>query len=299
MKNKITVSGGDKTNCYLYPFSSPNQGEIPVKALCTHAAQPLALTIKGKEHLALSCEVCKDIKLASPLSLSNEITLNPLKDHTFSKKVKRMCQGEENILYVEYIGTDEIIELDCSKTPFTETGRIKTGTKHLNGLCFVPSPQKMLIISDNQNKIVQAVPLDSTNNSESNDNIKIVWKLKGTVHGKKIYPRGWSTHGDRSSELKKILVADGERSRVLVLDPATGAHLQTIGPSEDTLPDMCVAFDLSFYQEQNQGTKWLVVSHRDYPGYTDSSSKGELPVHLTWLELPILPHEVSIYFLSI
>ena len=211
---------------------------------------------------------CKDLKLAtlSPLTGKNAKTADCKLDLLTSKvvlkgkRLKRMCQGENNILYIEIEGTDRILKLDwCETDNLTEMKKeeIPTGITKPEGLCFVPSAPSMLVISDHYGHSVQAISCDSK---------KIVWRLSGAVDGKKMYPRGLLFSSDNNS----IIVADGERSRVLVLDPASGAHLQTIGPSEDTLPVMCVAFDASSYQEGNPETnnpKWLVVTHRNYPGY--------------------------------
>ena len=289
MEKLVYMSGGDGKNYSLFRFNLANQTKTEINNPCQHLVHPLSLKIAKKERLVFSCEECGNIKLAKlPPFKEGDTKTSPSKlefEMAFDKeKIGKMCQGDDSCFYAEHFGTDEILELDCSPIPFRIKKRIRTGVTQPNGMCYVPLPLNMLVVSDHNNRKIQAV---SCKNNE------IIWKLSGSVDGSKIYPHGL-LHSASYNDKAAILVADGENSRVLVLDAGSGSHLQTIGPSDDTLSKMWVSFDLSLYQEQNQDTKWLVVSQRDYPGYVDESSETNLPVQLIRLDLAKLQQEVNL-----
>ena len=290
MEKLVIVSGSDGNRNLLFQLNLTNQTRKEIEVPCQHLVYPLSLKVAMKEHLVLSCKTCKNIKIAPISSLKDdEKTPADFQIALEKEAVGKMCEGGKNYFYAEHVDTHEILELDCSTPSFSIRQRVDIGVKHPDGLCYMPSPLNMLVVSDHQGRKVQAVSCESQ---------KIVWSLSGSVEGRKIYPHGSlysASYADRAS----VLIADGEKSRVLVLEAESGSHLQTIGTSDNTWPKMCVMFDLSFYQEQNPDTKWLVVSHRDYPGYVDENSEKNLPVQLTWLELSKLRPEVNTSFLTI
>ena len=84
------------------------------------------------------------------------------------------------------------------------------------GMCYIPSPHKLLVFSDNTpDNIIRAV------SAETGDK---VWEVKGEVDGKMCSPHGMLF----SPQHQALLVADGRNRRVLVLHPGDGSHLQTI-----------------------------------------------------------------------
>ena len=96
-----------------------------------------------------------------------------------------------------------------------------------------------------------------------------------------MYPRGL-LYSEASGF---VLVADGERCRVLVLDPHNGLHLQTLKMPEIGLS---VVFDLAQFENE------LFVTYREYPGYIDANAKSDekLPVRIAKMSMPKVP-EVS------
>ena len=76
-----------------------------------------------------------------------------------------------------------------------------------------------------------------------------VWEVTGEVDGTMIEPLGLFF----TPKHQVLLVADGDNSRVLVLHPRDGSHLQTIQPDQD----MGYIWELCLHQNK------LVVRHRD------------------------------------
>ena len=150
------------------------------------------------------------------------------------------CEGDKNTLYASIHGTDQVIELKWSTEKFKEEKRIFTGIKYPDGLCYVPPPHRLIVVSDHDGGKVQAVwPSVSSavaqrltgqqpilrRRSDSFQQGVVIWKLSGTVGGKKIYPRGLAYLQNN------VLVADGERGRVLVLESETETLLQIVRPN--------------------------------------------------------------------
>ena len=143
-------------------------------------------------------------------------------------------------------GTDIVLELQCSVEGIEKqkTRVICTGTRNPDGLCFVPSNKQgqevqpqLLVVSDHHAGKVVAVEIDKSSTAlpltkateantrsfglKSGGHHEIVWTLSGPVDGKRMYPRGLLY----SQASGFVLVADGERCRVLVLDPHNGSYL--------------------------------------------------------------------------
>ena len=76
-----------------------------------------------------------------------------------------------------------------------------------------------------------------------------VWKVAGEVDGEMIEPHRLLF----SPQHQVLLVADGENSRVMVLHPRDGSHLQTIQPDQN----MGAIYELCLHQNK------LVVWHGD------------------------------------
>ena len=284
----VVVSGQrDSPSLYQFPITNhadQNQTEVP----CRHVQFPLCLDISDKQYLVLSCDRCKNIKLVdSAIEEGKKVEQKALLDKPVyeGERVKKMCQGDKNILYATVHGTDRVLELKWFGGKFIEIKRISTGIKYPDGLCYVPPPHRLIVVSDHDGGKVQAVwpsvssvmaqrltgeqPVSSRGRSDSYERGVIVWKLSGAVDSKRIYPRGLLYLHSRQA----VLVADGERRRVLVLESQTGSVLQTVRPDIPG-PILSVMFDLCKYKEE------LLVSYRDYPGYLDADSDDELPVHV-------------------
>ena len=127
----------------------------------------------------------------------------------------RMSHGEVNTMYV-MIRNARALELNTGQIPFTGPIKIiQSGMDRYPTMHYVPSPHKLLLCSNNNQGIIQAVSVETG---------KKVWEMIGHVDGKLFNP-----HGMFFSRQSKILfVADGVNSRVLVLHPGDGSHLQTL-----------------------------------------------------------------------
>ena len=293
------ISGFDGTTYSL--FKSPINETYKLNSLqvpCKHLVVPLCLEIKGKECLVLSCDRCEDIKLQT-LNSKPQAAKGHQSEDDFEKvfegyRVKKMCKGEEHTLYAMVFGPDKVLELTwVPEQRFTLKKAFRTSIPNPDGLCYVPKLQ-LLVVSDHDAGKVLAVDVRNkeqtsiattpesptsleTNiwRSESVEHREIVWTLSGPVEGKTICPRGLF-YAEASGS---VLVADGERSRVLLLDAGTGSPLQTIKLHGI---GMSVVFDLDLDQSGNQ----LFVTYREYPGYIDAESDETLPVHVTKVALP-------------
>ena len=306
----ISVYDGEEYALFQFHITETGKPGEPLEVPCKHLVVPLCLEIKEKEYLVLSCDRCEYIKLQTLHSKLQTVKSNQGEEDLTtvfkSRRVKKMCKGEEGTLYAMIFGPDEVIELTCTAAEFTRKKAIHTGVPNPDGMCYVPKPRHLLVVSDHDAGKVLAVDVRNKTQShsattsepisptgldeatsirfptgESVENREIVWTLGGPVEGKRICPRGllYSEASD------SVLVADGERSRVLILDPGTGSPLQTIKPPGI---GMSVAFDLDLDQSGNQ----LFVTYREYPGYIDADSEETLPVYITKVVNP-KPTEVS------
>ena len=181
----------------------PCEHGVPVYLLCVQVA--------GIEYLALSCVQCRDIKLMNLNKQKGSSSESQLMQYevttTLSGEfVSHMCHGEENRLFVLLLH-DVVLELDTSTTTFTKVRYINTGWGH--GLCYVPDPHRLLVVSyDNE---FHAVSCDSN---------KEVWRVKhGDLHPGKFACA--TTH-------ESIIVADRYSKKVVILNSSTGPWLQSI-----------------------------------------------------------------------
>ena len=131
----------------------------------------------------------------------------------FSGEVSRMCQGEENRLFVQSSG-DNVLELDTSTTTFTKVRTINTGAGF--SLCYVPDPHRLFVVSDGNRDEVRVVSCDDDT---------VEWRVKKDDDlnpGHLLYIPSHDA----------ILVEDWKKNRVVVFNSGTGSQIQSI-----TLPD--------------------------------------------------------------
>ena len=234
---------------YLYQLSL-QEGRLIEKQIqhpCKHSyVYLLCVQVAGREYLALSCVRCRDIKLmvipkrkkgimlrfGSGSSIQCEVIT------AFSgEEVERMCQGEENRMFV--LSSGGVLELDTSSTTFTKVKIMNIGySSYYIGLCYMPDPHRLLVVSDGNE--VRAVSCD--------DNT-VVWKVKKDDDlnpGPSLCIPGHNA----------ILVADWPKNRVVVLNPGTGLRIQTI-----TLPNnvykirgMCL-FNVIIVESEGNGRR--------------------------------------------
>ena len=79
----VVLSGPHRDSPSLYQFPVSNHADqTQVKVPCKHVQCPLCLDINDKQHLALSCDRCKNIKLINPLIEEGEKMVIGNKPHS-------------------------------------------------------------------------------------------------------------------------------------------------------------------------------------------------------------------------
>ena len=153
-----------------------------------------------------------------------------------------MSHGEKGKLYVVHVvkGGIQVLELDCSRETFSGPGKIvQSGMERYYDMCYIPSPHRLIVLSDNYEPTIIL--------SVSAETGEKVWEVKGEVNGVECNPHSMLF----SPQHQVLLVADGENSRVLVLHPGDGSHLQTIQLDGE----MAIIWELCLHQNK------LVVHH--------------------------------------
>ena len=223
---------------HLYNTSTGFTKLPEVKGLCEHDRQNLLpVTMNNKELLAVSCPYCEMIRL---LDVENEDVTVAFHDSRFYPGV--MSHGEGDVMYVVHgVKGFPVLELNTAQVPFTGPVRtIQSGMEEYFGLCYIPSPHRLIVLSDHHPGIIRAVSAETGEK---------VWEVKEEFDGVQCYPHGLLF----SPQHQVLLVADGWNCRVLVLHPGDGSHLQTIQLDRE----MRVIADLCLHQNK------LVVHHYD------------------------------------
>ena len=198
---------------------NPKDGSMEqpkVSGLCDHWPSFLCLQIEGCEYLAHSCARCGQIKL---INFKKGATITAFSE----ENVRDMVEGEANRLYVLIKRSGHVMEVDCSRTVFVKLRVIEYSLKRTPHMCYVPSPNRLLVIS--------GVPIEPTSGlpkhviqATSCDTGIVAWRLKGKINDKNM-----ATHNMLFLPSHNvILVSDGRQSGVLVLNPNTGEHIETI-----------------------------------------------------------------------
>lgn len=203
-----------KKSEHIIKVYSMNQGRLrldkTIKAPCQHElAELLGLMVCQQELLAISCRECKTIRLMN-IGLDTE----PVTEAFGGERVDYMCQGEEGRMFVRLIGSDKVLELDCSSSRYTHKNTIHTGLLFCDGLCYVSGHDYLVICGHREflskNKIRALSCRDGS----------IVWRVERGFEGRQIDPQGLLSYKD------VILVA--ESRRIVVLDPSDGSCIQII-----------------------------------------------------------------------
>ena len=189
-----------------------------IKHPCKHgvpAVYLMCVQVAGREYLALSCKMCRNIKLMNLNKQKENGSKSKLLQYEVitalcGENVYDMCQGEENRLFVQS-GHFDVLELDTSTTTFTKLKTIYIGsTVALYGLCYVPDPHRLLVVCFLGE--VRAVSCD--------DNT-VVWRAKKDKDlkpGRLLYIPSHNA----------ILVADWRKNEVVVLNSGPGSQIQSI-----------------------------------------------------------------------
>ena len=129
-----------------------------------------------------------------------------------------MCNGETGTMYCgHWDGKFVVLELDCSRLPFTHTGKtIQSGMENIYDMCYSSHPQPgMLIFTAPPYNKIRAVSVDTGTN---------LWELtKSQIDGLVIYPHGITV----STVNNYVFVCDGTNNRLLVLRSRDGKVINT------------------------------------------------------------------------
>ncbi len=195
------------------------------------------MTVDQKEVLAVSCPVCLCIKLYD-FNTEEMTTAYHSPDH----RLGPLCQGENNTVYLLSLDTGlPVLELDCAQLPFTgPTKIIQSGIEGFYGMCYIPSPYKLLVFSGWEIPLIRAVSVVSG---------EMAWEVAGSVDGRTCCPRGMTF----SSKRQALFLADGWNSRILVLSPQDGQLLQSL-----SLEMFEIILDLELRNNEDE----LVILHK-------------------------------------
>ncbi len=206
----------------LYTYTAGGQYKNTLPHVCKHEEEIclLALNIQGQEYLCVSCAP------PSPRGCGQIYTVN-IKNGKVSVAYKRdghypghMCTGQPGVIYVQHslnVKDRPILELDCSRLPFTHTGRtIQSGMETMYDMCYSSHPQPgMLIFTSPRVNKIRAVSVDTSTE---------LWELtKSQIEGRVIYPHGITV----STVNNYVIVCDGSNNRLLVLRSCDGKVINT------------------------------------------------------------------------
>ena len=212
---QVVVSGRRKDESEVILLLTLEGGQLrekEIKSPCTHKyLGVLSIRVKGTEYLGILCSCCKDIKLLN-------LRTGEIMSAFSGEDLIQFCHGEHNRLFVtasrlkgEMSG---IIELDCSEIPLKRLAWLyKMGAYKL---CYVPSPYKMLLTGNRYQ--TEAISYEKN---------EIIWNLALFLkNDENVINHQGAAFSARHST---VLVCDcSSKSRLLILDPRNGSHLQTI-----------------------------------------------------------------------
>ncbi len=206
----------------LYIYTAGGQYKNTLPRVCKHEEDIylLALNIQGQEYLCVSCAA------PPPQGCGQIYTIN-IKTGKVDVAYQRdghypgqMCTGQPGVLYVHHcknVKDRPILELDCSRLPFTHTGRtIQSGIENMVDMCYSSHPQPgMLIFSSTAGNKIRAVSVDTGTK---------LWELtKSEIEGRVIYPCGITVNTVNNY----VIVCDGTNNRLLVLRSHDGKVINT------------------------------------------------------------------------
>ena len=114
---------------------------------------------------------------------------------------------------------------------------IDTGLSNCIGMCYVDT-LKVAVLSDGSGGVIRAVACEDGPGRRDPRAGDVLWEVKGIVDGVKCDPHG-VIYLPAPRDI--LLVCDGSNTRLLVLDPSTGNHRQSIGIPETMgeVQDLC------------------------------------------------------------
>ena len=171
--------------------------------------------------------------------------------HLSGAAPEEMCHGEKGRIYVVSMTENcPVLQLDCNSVPFTVTKKIITRLENYNDVFYIPST-KAIAISHHPASLVRVFSIDT---KEKN------WETKGEVDGNFWRPSCMA----HAQKFERLIVND--RSRLIVLDPRDGSHLQTLPLPETvySVRDVCLQGEdviVLLHAEEATNNKKLHVSY--------------------------------------
>ena len=223
----------------MYTFSDSSSVEHKMlKYPCEHMDLKL-LPVKVNERygIAISCYECKNIKFMNLETKKLTKIFSCGKLRIFTKKLwpNLMCNGQEGKVYV-FSAEDPYPVVEMTITDRKLSGPMRTnqtwGMTQVTSLCYVPSPLKYLILTQNSQNLIRAISVE---------NDEIVWQRTSDGDGTQYDPRGVYYRSPDNA----VMVSDGNNSRILVLDPQNGRTLQII-----SLPGWGSLYDLGCHDDK-------------------------------------------------
>ena len=211
---KLVITGKRDRSRDLYVFlpqRGGNMREWTLKCPCEHSADDLLrLQIAGNEYLTLSCSICQKITLMNVEEKKEEQQVD--REAFTGQNVCLMCHGQKNSIFVTLDGSDQALELNCSKIPFEIVKNVNIRSYNPYDICYMPL-HNSLVVSDNDISEVNMIPCDKS---------EVTFKFHESVEGMKPGPILYLPRHD------KLLVGDFQNCKIQVFDPKRKSHLQTI-----------------------------------------------------------------------
>ena len=202
----------------LYIYTAGGQYKNTLPHVCKHEKEIklLALNIQGQEYLCVSCMLppshggCGQIYT---INIKNgKVAVAYQRDGHYPA---HMCTGKPGVLYVHHcVKGEPILELDCSRLPFTYTGRtIQSGMELMYDMCYSSHPQPMLIFTLNEPAHIRAISLAGA----------ALWDIKTGLGGMACRPDGVTITNDG----QYVIICDSTNKRFLFFRGRDGKLINT------------------------------------------------------------------------
>ena len=201
----------------LYIFSAGGQYKRTLPHVCKHetSIKLLAMNIQGQEYLCVACMRppreggCGQIYA---INMENDsVNVAYQRDGHYPGN---MCTGPPGVIYVHHcVKGEPILQLDCSRRPFTHTRTIESGMKNMFDMCYSSNPQPMLVFSDHEPTHIRAISLAGA----------ALWDIKTGLGGMSCRPDGVTITNDG----QYVIICDSTNKRFLFLRGRDGKLINT------------------------------------------------------------------------
>ncbi len=208
----------------------------------------ISMQVQGKEKVVVSCPQCHMIRL---LDVKNKDVTVAL--HLEGLVPCTMSHGSSPAeLYLLHLG-GQYVQLDCSSEQFSIKSAFKTHTNTFYDICYIP--RHNLIVSSTRES-VQAASCDTD---------EMAWEFRGEVDGEECQCHGCVY----SPQLDALLIADGYKTRILVLNAADGTLRQAVPFQVEmgTVSQLCLQGGYlvvrHFVADEQMISYFSLLSHKD------------------------------------